>query len=53
MSNMIQYDIKSVNINDKKYALPFNSESHIDVYKIQCSLFTRKHSRNTTEQKRL
>ena len=36
--NMIQYDIKSVNINDKKYALPFNSESHIDVYKIQCSL---------------
>ena len=34
---MLEKDIKSVNLNDKKYKLPI-SATNIDVYKVQCTL---------------
>ena len=36
--DMLNYDMKSVNLNERKYALPANSSNHIDIYKLQCTL---------------
>ena len=36
--DMTDYDIKAVNIEDRKYELPANSPNHIDVYKLECTL---------------
>ena len=34
---MIENDLKPINIRDRKYELPKNSEIHMDVYKVECS----------------
>ena len=35
--DMIQKDLVSINIREKKYELPKDSPTHMDVYKIECS----------------
>jgi hypothetical protein len=34
---MIQNDLKTINISERKYELPKDSKTHMDVYKIECS----------------